>query len=72
MVNQVAAPGDVVLVTGGSGFVGSHIVSVLAEKGENIAEVRIFDLQPPKEDLISGRCPSRNLMRLLKRLSPTL
>ncbi len=42
----MAANGHVVLVTGGSGFLGQHIVKHLQEKGENIEEVRVFDLKP--------------------------
>jgi len=33
-----------ILVTGGSGFIGSHIVDVLMEKGH---QVKIYDISPP-------------------------
>jgi dihydroflavonol-4-reductase len=37
---------DEVLVTGGSGFVGRHLVSALVARG---ARVRILDVRPPKD-----------------------
>jgi UDP-glucose 4-epimerase len=43
-----------VLVTGGSGFIGRHVVSALGADG---AEVRVVDLQPhpdPSVDLVQG------------------
>ena len=36
-----------ILVTGGSGFIGSHIVDVLLKKGHN---VKIYDVESPKYD----------------------
>ncbi|KAM9149443.1 3 beta-hydroxysteroid dehydrogenase type 7 isoform 2-T3 [Pangshura tecta] len=36
---------QVYLVTGGCGFLGSHLVRMLVERSPNVAEVRIFDLQ---------------------------
>lgn len=39
--------GEVVMVTGASGFLGQHIIKQLLEQGEFlIKEVRTFDLQP--------------------------
>ena len=34
-----------ILVTGGSGFIGSHIVDVLLEQGH---QVKIYDIESPK------------------------
>uniref|UniRef100_A0A8C5QH22 Hydroxy-delta-5-steroid dehydrogenase, 3 beta- and steroid delta-isomerase 7 n=1 Tax=Leptobrachium leishanense TaxID=445787 RepID=A0A8C5QH22_9ANUR len=36
--------GQVYVVTGGCGFLGSHLVRLLAEHGKNISELRVFDL----------------------------
>uniref|UniRef100_A0A8C0QNW5 Hydroxy-delta-5-steroid dehydrogenase, 3 beta- and steroid delta-isomerase 7 n=1 Tax=Chelonoidis abingdonii TaxID=106734 RepID=A0A8C0QNW5_CHEAB len=36
---------SVYLVTGGCGFLGSHLVRMLVERSPNVAEVRVFDLQ---------------------------
>ncbi|XP_043942166.1 3 beta-hydroxysteroid dehydrogenase type 7 [Protopterus annectens] len=36
--------GQVYLVTGGCGFLGLHLVHMLVDRGENIADVRVFDL----------------------------
>ncbi len=38
--------GNVVMVTGGSGFVGSHIVEALLDRGD---EVHVFDIAPLEE-----------------------
>ncbi|XP_067881907.1 3 beta-hydroxysteroid dehydrogenase type 7 isoform X2 [Heterodontus francisci] len=41
--------GQVYLVTGGCGFLGKHLVRMLAENGEGISEIRAFDLRPDRE-----------------------
>ena len=38
------AEGDVVVVTGGSGFLGQHIVQLLQER-TLVKEIRVFDLR---------------------------
>ena len=37
--------GDTILVTGGAGFLGQHIISLLQTKVENIKEIRVLDLK---------------------------
>ena len=36
---------QVVLVTGGAGFLGQHIVKLLQERAQNVKEIRIFDVR---------------------------
>ncbi len=36
--------GGVILVTGGAGFLGQHVVKLLQERGQNIKEIRVFDI----------------------------
>ena len=37
--------GDTILVTGGAGFLGQHIISLLQTRAENIKEIRVLDLK---------------------------
>ena len=46
--------GDVVLVTGGSGFLGQHIVKLLQERASDVREIRVFDKIPYQNKL--GTC----------------
>ncbi len=43
---NVGGSGLVAMVTGGSGFLGQHVVRVLQEKGEHLREIRVFDIVP--------------------------
>lgn len=47
----MAKNGDVVLITGGSGFLGQHIVKHLQEKDDDVKEIRIIDLRPYRNNL---------------------
>ncbi len=42
---------ETVLVTGGAGFLGQHVVKLLQERGENIKEIRVFDIMPYADKL---------------------
>ncbi|XP_003965001.2 3 beta-hydroxysteroid dehydrogenase type 7 [Takifugu rubripes] len=39
-------PGLVYLITGGSGFLGKHLVRLLLEKEDKLTEIRVFDKSP--------------------------
>lgn len=39
-------PGLVYLITGGSGFLGKHLVRLLLEKEDKLTEIRVFDKAP--------------------------
>lgn len=42
---------EVVLVTGGSGFLGQHVIKLLQEKGKHLKEIRVFDQKPYNNNL---------------------
>ncbi|XP_051865924.1 3 beta-hydroxysteroid dehydrogenase type 7 [Pristis pectinata] len=44
-----AEPGLVYLVTGGCGFLGRHLVRLLARRERQVAEIRVFDLRGDPE-----------------------
>ena len=43
MATESDSIGDVVLVTGGAGFLGQHIVKLLQQQGSDVREIRVFD-----------------------------
>ena len=44
--------GDVILVTGGNGFLGQHIVKILHEHGgDDVREIRIYDVKTYTKNL---------------------
>jgi dTDP-L-rhamnose 4-epimerase len=57
MRNHVAWPG-VILVTGGAGFIGSHIVDALRAEGH---EVRVLDAREPGQDVRDPATIERSL-----------
>ena len=42
---------EVILVTGGAGFLGQHIVRLLQERTTNVNEIRVFDTRPYRNKL---------------------
>ena len=42
---------EVVMVTGGAGFLGQHIVKLLSERASNVKEIRVFDTRPWRNKL---------------------
>ena len=47
MSTSIDALGEVVVVTGGAGFLGQHIVKQLVEQQEfQVREIRVFDIVP--------------------------
>ncbi|CAH1801506.1 unnamed protein product, partial [Owenia fusiformis] len=44
-------PSEVVMVTGGCGFLGQHIVKLLHERGDGVKEIRVFDKKPYIKEL---------------------
>ena len=43
--------GDIVLVTGGAGFLGQHIISLLQTAADNVKEIRVLDLKEYRNKL---------------------
>lgn len=46
IVASVGREGDTVLVTGGNGFLGQHVISQLHQRAHHIKEIRVLDLWP--------------------------
>lgn len=44
----------VVVITGGSGALGSQIARIIHEKWEDVTEIRLFDTVPPNQPLITS------------------
>jgi len=42
---------EVILVTGGAGFLGQHVVRLLQERAKNVEEIRVFDMRPYRNRL---------------------
>ena len=45
---------EVILVTGGAGFLGQHVIRLLQERASNVDEIRVFDTRPYRNKL--GKC----------------
>ncbi|XP_072127600.1 3 beta-hydroxysteroid dehydrogenase type 7-like isoform X4 [Mobula birostris] len=62
-----AEPGLVYMVTGGSGFLGRHLVRLLAEREQDITEIRVFDPNADP-DLGSLNTGTQNVLAVCKEL----
>ena len=45
-VEKATTKGDIILVTGGNGFLGQHVVKQLQENAQHVREIRVLDLWP--------------------------
>ncbi|KAH9525620.1 3 beta-hydroxysteroid dehydrogenase/Delta 5--_4-isomerase type 3 [Bulinus truncatus] len=43
--------GDIVVVTGGSGFLGQHIVKLIHERAPHVSEILVYDVMPFEQKL---------------------
>ncbi|KAM8962484.1 3 beta-hydroxysteroid dehydrogenase type 7 [Pelodytes ibericus] len=59
-----AGEGLVYAVTGGCGFLGSHLVRILVERSKNLSEIRVFDLQ--LDETLQGLSNDRVRVRLVR------
>ena len=50
-----------ILVTGGSGFLGSHVVELALRHWEGLKEVRVFDLVPPSKEFLNSIAKDKDL-----------
>ncbi|XP_045173780.2 3 beta-hydroxysteroid dehydrogenase/Delta 5--_4-isomerase type 1-like [Mercenaria mercenaria] len=50
-IHMGSSKGCVVLVTGGSGFLGQHVVGLLQERAEHVTEIRVLDVIPYQNNL---------------------
>ena len=48
----MAADGDIIVVTGGNGFVGQHVIKLLHQHcHKEVKEIRVFDIKPYTQNL---------------------
>ncbi|KAJ8312847.1 hypothetical protein KUTeg_010220, partial [Tegillarca granosa] len=45
MKKHVEMAGDTILITGGNGFLGQHVIKHLQERANNVTEIRVLDVQ---------------------------
>lgn len=57
--NMTSTNGCVILVTGGTGFLGQHLVGLLQEHADHVTEIRVLDVVPYENKL--GKCAQLQL-----------
>ncbi|XP_013421694.1 3 beta-hydroxysteroid dehydrogenase type 7-like, partial [Lingula anatina] len=45
-ISSAVEPQSVILITGGAGFLGQHIVKLIQERRPDVKEIRVFDIKP--------------------------
>ncbi|XP_002741261.1 3 beta-hydroxysteroid dehydrogenase type 7-like [Saccoglossus kowalevskii] len=61
----MAQAGETVLITGGAGFLGQHILRLVLEKCTGVKEIRTFDIRQPKSPWLQ-QCSPGVLLRHIR------
>lgn len=65
-MNRNARTRYVVLVTGGSGTLGRHVVGLLQTRADHVTDIRVLDLQPFRNS--PGKIILKSLITLIDQL----
>ena len=48
----MAEDGDIIVITGGNGFIGQHVIKLLHQHcHKEVQEIRVFDIKPYTQNL---------------------